>query len=82
MFRAQWYKVNKPFGFEIQELRLGGMKERLTASAARLIDYADGKVDRMEELEQPDLPFSFSGRPATRLNSWRRAYSACVMSHS
>ena len=81
-FRAQWYAVNKPFGFEIQDLRLGGMKERLAAAARRLNDYTEGKVDRLEELEQPDLSTAYKGRPAATLNSWRRAYSASVMSHS
>ncbi len=82
-FRTQWYTVNKPFGFEIQELRLGGMKERLAAAARRLTDYADDKIDRLEELEQPDLPIGTGrSRPAVLLNSWRRAYSAGVLSHS
>ena len=56
-FRNQWYLENKTFGFEIQEMRLGGMRERWASVAERLIGYLDGKYDRIEELEQEQLPF-------------------------
>lgn len=56
-FRHQWYKENKTFGFATQEVRLGGLKERLYSTALRLADYADGNIERIEELEQPVLSF-------------------------
>ena len=57
-FRYQWYKENKTFGFSTQELRLGGLKERLYSTALRLSEYIDGNIDRIEELEQPVLSFT------------------------
>lgn len=57
-FRNQWYLENKTFGFSTQELRLGGLRERLKSAALRLEDYADGRIDRIEELEQPVLSFN------------------------
>ena len=57
-FRYQWYKENKTFGFSTQELRLGGLKERLYSTALRLSEYVDGNIDRIEELEQPVLSFN------------------------
>lgn len=57
-FRNQWYLENKTFGFSTQELRLGGLRERLKSAALRLADYADGRIDRIEELEQPVLSFN------------------------
>lgn len=60
-FRRQWYLENKTFGFSVQEIRLGGLKERLLSTALRLADYADGRIEKIEELEQPLL--SFDGRP-------------------
>lgn len=56
-FRHQWYLENKTFGFSTQELRLGGLRERLNSTAMRLSDYVNGKIDRIEELEQPVLSF-------------------------
>lgn len=57
-FREQWYKENKTFGFTVQELRIGGTKERLASVKQRLDDYISGKIDRIEELEQESLPIS------------------------
>ena len=56
-FRFQWYHENKPFAFANQEIRLGGLKERLSASAQRIRNYLAGDIDRLEELEQPMLDF-------------------------
>lgn len=56
-FRYQWYKENKTLGFDAQEQHLGGLKERLRSAALRLNEYADGKISRIEELEQPVLDF-------------------------
>lgn len=53
----QWYKENKPIGFEVQEYRIGGMIRRLQSVRRRLIDYCDGKYDRIEELDYELLPF-------------------------
>ena len=51
-FRRQWESENKPFGFEVQDARLGGLMQRLRHIAARLQDFADGKTDRIDELEE------------------------------
>ena len=56
-YRAAWHKENKTFGFDVSELRLGGQKERLNEIILRINEYADGKIDRIEELEQPKLPY-------------------------
>ena len=77
-FRTQWMACNKPFGFEVQDIRMGGVKERLNTAAIRLTQYINGELDALEELEQQDLPFHH--KTATdRLNSWRRSSSAAVM---
>lgn len=53
--RHQWYKDNKTFGFDVQEIRLGGLKERLNSTILRLKAYCSGSIERIEELEQPVL---------------------------
>ena len=68
----------RPQGFEVQDIRMGGVKERLNTAAIRLTQYINGELDALEELEQQDLPFHH--KTATdRLNSWRRSSSAAVM---
>jgi len=55
-YRAQWMKENKAFGWEVQELRLGGVRARLLNCAERLQAYLDGELDEIEELEIELLP--------------------------
>lgn len=50
-FRKQWYKENKTYGFTVQELRLGGVKERMNSIKLRLLDYVSGVIDDIPELE-------------------------------
>lgn len=63
-FKLQWDKENKPFGFEVQDLRLGGLKQRLAHCREILIAYAEGRTTEIPELEQeilPAYPFDESG---------------------
>ncbi|MHA6481911.1 family 20 glycosylhydrolase [Paenibacillus sp. strain BS8-2] len=60
--RAQWLGMFKPFGWEVIDIRYGGVVSRLDTAAMRLIDYADGHLDRIEELEQERLVYSTVNR--------------------
>ena len=55
-YRQQWLIENKPQGFEIQEIRLGGLLERLLGCKKRLKDYLTGKIHRIDELDETLLP--------------------------
>ena len=55
-FRDYWYKIYKPYGFEVQQLRLVGMEERLRECAARIDSYLSGTLPAIEELEEVLLP--------------------------
>ena len=78
-FRAQWYEENKTFGFSQQELRLGGLMERLDSVKLRLDSYLAGDIDRIEELEYESLPVIpvHDGRYINH-NQWRLNVSAGV----
>ena len=43
--------VKKPEGYEVIDLRLGGLASRLETCGKRLSDYLSGKLARIEELE-------------------------------
>jgi hypothetical protein len=43
---------NKPYGFEIQDIRIGGLIQRLKGIRLRIKDYLDNKVDSIPELEE------------------------------
>ncbi|MBQ2758079.1 MAG: beta-N-acetylhexosaminidase [Clostridia bacterium] len=55
--RRMWFAESKPFGFEVQEQRLGGLRMRLVTTAERVSEYLDGKVSDIPELEAEQLPF-------------------------
>lgn len=79
--RMQWHTYNKPFGFEIQDMRNGGLKERLHTAQMRIAGYLEGKLERLEELEQPELPFNASKKPAACVYKWKNAYTAGRLAH-
>jgi hypothetical protein len=70
-FRRQWYAINKTYGFEIHDARLGGLTYRLESCKERLIDYANGEIAEIEELREPLLPYK-----DTYVTSWREMISA------
>ena len=55
LFRAQWEEGNKPFGFEIHTGHFGGLLLRLEDTARILQEFAQGRRERIEELEEPIL---------------------------
>lgn len=54
-FSHLWHKENKPFGFEVQEIRLGGIATRLRSCRGKLEKYLQGKLEIIEELEETVL---------------------------
>ena len=51
-----WLREKKPHGFDVQAERLGGLMQRMAHCKKRLIDYADGKIENIPELEEELLP--------------------------
>ena len=60
-FRAVWMQENKPYGWDIQEMRLGGLSARLGDCVQRLEEYLSGKVKNIPELEEQLLPYATWG---------------------
>jgi hypothetical protein len=50
-----WYGRNKPFGFEIIDIRLGGMLARCTTASQRITAFAKGKIKDIPELSEEKL---------------------------
>ncbi|GAA6049094.1 hypothetical protein JCM3770_003883 [Rhodotorula araucariae] len=51
LHRDNWMSMYKPFGWEVLDLRYGGLLARLETMHDRLAAYLDGSVKRIEELE-------------------------------
>ena len=56
-FRNLWYIENKPHGFDVQEIRLGGLLMRLESCKERLIQFIRGDIVIIAELEEDILDF-------------------------
>jgi hypothetical protein len=56
-FEKQWFKDNKPHGFDVQDHRIGALIRRTESCRRRILDYTNGKIDRIDELEEALLPF-------------------------
>lgn len=71
-FLALWNKENKPQGWEIHDMRLGGLMRRVKTCREKLSKYVKGKLMKIEELEEEILPYgdgTFQGNVHTMLVS-------------
>ena len=55
-FEEGWLKENKCAGLEALQLRHAAVKERLSYAKKTILAYVDGKLDRIEELDEGILP--------------------------
>ena len=65
---------NKPFGWEVHDLRYGGLAARFQTVKERILAYLAGEISCMEELEAARL--RIDGKPDTAgpfddMFSWR-----------
>ena len=60
-YQKRWFKENKPHGFDVQDIRIGGLMIRVRSCVERLQELYDGKIDKIEELEEKQLDFFGNG---------------------
>ena len=58
VFRREWMTEKKPSGFEIQDVRIGGLIQRMKHCKKRLIEYTEGKAESIPELEEDLLDWN------------------------
>lgn len=81
-FRKQWMSENKAFGFEVQSLRIGGLRQRILEVQQRMEEYLSGEITEIDELEKPVLPFAYcEGADVTTLdyNRWNNIVTTAVI---
>ena len=77
---ALWNRESRIFGFEVLDIRIGGLLARLESAKKRVEAWVSGDVDSLPELEEPRLLF----RPVKEgeehtlcaCNSWKTIISA------
>lgn len=66
-----WYAANKPFGYEVLDLRTAGLIGRFETAKMRFSQFAAGEIETIPELAEPKLPYTKLGDGTFRwLSSW------------
>lgn len=60
MHKKLWFLYNKPFGWEVIDIRYAGLKARALTAFERIDGYLNGEISIIEELEEEILPYTFS----------------------
>lgn len=83
VYKEAWMKDKKAIGFDVQDLRLGGLIMRIDSCKERLQDLYDGKLDQIEELEEKQLDFQGNGEGFQKqhdcFNTWGKIVTANVI---
>lgn len=58
LFADVWLCDNKAFGLDIVDLRFGGVIARCDRAAKRVLDYVEGELEGIEELEEKKLLYN------------------------
>jgi hexosaminidase len=73
-----WYATNKPFGFEVNDLRVSGLIGRFETAKLRMNQFARGEIDSIPELSEPKLPYIRNEDGTFRcVNSWGAISTVC-----
>ena len=75
IYQNWWMHENKSQGFEVQDIRLGGLVQRLESCKERLIAYCNGESESIAELEEPLLADDCGC-------TWGKIVTPGVVSHS
>jgi hexosaminidase len=77
-WRSLWFSTNKPFGFEVIDVRLGGIISRFESAKQRMQDFADRKIEDIPELSCEKLPYLKTEDGEIRyLSQWSKMITAC-----
>ncbi len=82
VYKTQWFGENKPHGFDVQDIRLGGLIRRVQSCMDRLEALRHGSIRVIEELEERQLDIrgmdGSEGEPLC-FNSWGMTATANVI---
>lgn len=76
--RRQWMRTNKAFGWEIIDIRYGGVLARIDSAITRIENFIEGKIEKLEELEQERLYFDGPERPEGTIVGRGKYYTSIV----
>ncbi len=78
-YREEWLHDKKGSGLEVQDVRIGGLRYRLTDCRLRLEDYLNGKIDRIDDLDEKLLKAYINIRYLGINATWSRIISTNIV---
>lgn len=75
----QWLTENKPFGFEVLDIRIAGVAQRVKSAQKRIQSFIENPSLRLEELEQRRLVFDSINEKTLSCYRWDRIVSASLI---
>ncbi len=82
-WESLWFSTNKPFGFEVIDLRMGGIIARFQSAEKRINAFANGEIDDIPELSCEKLPYARNSDGEFRyLNRWGQLVTPGRIQHS
>lgn len=61
-FAELWFMENKPQGFDVQDIRIGGLLQGIKACEMRLQGCVAGEINSIPELDTALLPFPYGAQ--------------------
>lgn len=79
--RERWFLENKSFGFEVLDVRIGGLIVRTDTVNKLLEDYLEGRIDKIYELEEKRIALWKGDLTENQLyapyhNDWKAIYTS------
>jgi len=83
-YEKQWMKENKANGFDVQDIRIGGMIHRVKHCTEMLEKWTKGEIEKIEDLETTQLDYFGNGTDYEKrdvaFNFFQRNFTANVLS--
>jgi hypothetical protein len=79
LLEKQWNIECKVFGFEVLDIRLGGLARRLQTAKERIEGYLAGRLPALPELEEPRLPNNGNKNKTVFASKWAEIVTATTL---
>lgn len=73
--RELWYEVYKPFGWEVEDMRYGGLIGVIDSTMFRLNQYLNGEIEALDELHAERLSYT-GGEEMPRAYSYMWSFTS------
>lgn len=71
-----WFAIYKAFGWDIMDMRYGSLQTRIDSTIQEIQMYLDGRMEKIEELEEERLYYNGTPGPLRYLNFYGQIVSA------